>query len=373
MDFGGVERAWRRSWMRGIGSLSSGASVETAPDWDSRPWKVLYMRAQGIGDVILATGVLRAIARSHPTITLDALTTQTAAPVLANNPHVRRVHTLTRTTGNLIALARMLARERYDVVIEGKITRGASFIRSPVFTMVSRARYRIGVAGGNHAAVFNVCVPAYDRSTTHIVDGSAALAIPFGVQIDATDFRPEIVLTAQERARAEGAWMTAARALSTTGDRWLVNISAGSASRRWSDERWIALVAHLRSRRPRATIAVIGVGSDSASIQRIAVEAGAVAIPATRLRDAFALVGTSARVMTCDTSITHAASAFSVPTVLLLESGLDQWSSWNTPSENAYWSGASVNELDVDSARAALDRFLIRCDSRLDLSAISAS
>ena len=373
MDLGSVERAWRRSWMRVIGSLSSGASVATAPDWDSRQWRILYLRAQGIGDVILATGVLRAIAQSHATIALDVLTTPAAAPVLANNPHVRQVHMLRRSLGHTIELAASIARARYDVVIDGKITRGASFIRSPVLTMASRAPYRIGVGGGNHCAVFNMCVPAYDRSTTHMIDGSASLALPFGIRLEGTDFRPEIVIAPRERESAERAWTLAAHARSTNGSRWLVNLSAGHASRRWPDERWIALVSHLRARRPDATIAVIGVESDTASIQRVASEGGAVAIAAPQLRDALALVSTSARVVTCDTSITHAASAFCVPTVLLLERGQDQWAPWKTPSEVAYWSGTSVSEIDADSARDTLDRFLARLDSAPARETASAS
>lgn len=373
MDLGSVERAWRRSWMRLIGSLSSGESVATAPDWDSRPWRILYMRAQGIGDVILATGVLRAIAQSHSTLEIDVLTTPLAAPVLENNPHVRRVLTLERSIGAAIELAATVARARYDVVIDGKITRGASFIRSPVLTMASRARYRIGVGGGNHRAVFNMCVPAYDRSTTHMIDGSARLALPFGVRTESTDFRPEIVIAARERESAERAWASASRARSTSGYRWLVNLSAGHPSRRWPDDRWIALVAHLRARRPNATIAVIGIASEMASIQRVASEGGAVAIATSHLRDALALVSTSARVVTCDTSITHAASAFCVPTVLLLQRGLDQWAPWKTSSEVAYWSGTSVSEIDAESARATLDRFLTRFDSAPARETASAS
>ncbi len=362
MDFGGMERAWRRSWMRSIGALSSGARVASAPDWDARPWSVLYLRAQGIGDVILATGVLRAIARSHRTIVLDVLTTPAASPVLEHNPNVRRVHMLAKTIGNYLELGETLARERYDVVIDGKITRGASFIRSPVFTMASRARYRIGVGGGNHRSVFNMCVPAFDRTTTHMIEGGARLALPFGVDLENTDFRPEIFLTEQERARAEASWESAARSMSTTGSRWLINLSAGSASRRWPDERWISLIAHLRAKRPCATIAVMGVATETGSIERVASEAGAVAIAAPRLRDALALVGTSERVVTCDTSITHAASAFRIPTVILLERGHEQWSPWKTPAEVAYWSGASVSTLDVSTAHAALERLLATHD-----------
>lgn len=332
--------------------------MEAAPDWDARPWSVLYTRTQGIGDLILATGVLRAIALSHSTISLDVLTTPAAAPVLENNPHVRHVHVVRRTVGDQLRVAARLRRMQYDVVIDGKITRGASFVSSPARTMVTGARYRIGVGGGNHHLVFNICVPRFDRTTTHMVEGSAALALPFGVNLATTNWRPEIFLTAGERERAEVAWNDAARERATSGRRWLVNLSAGAPVRRWSDDRWIALISLLRARRPDATIGIIAMEKEREAVFRIAGTAGAVAMSAPRLRDALALVGTSERVITSNTSITHAASAFTIPTVLLLERGHDQWSSWNSPAEVAYWTGDSVASLDVSTACAALERFL---------------
>lgn len=359
MDLGGVERAWRREWMRAIGTLSRGTPVASPPDWDARPTAALYMRAQGIGDLILATGVLRAIVRSHPTIALDVLTTPVAAPVLDQNPHVRRIHLLRRSAGQYAALARAVRAARYDVVIDGKITRGASFVRSPALAMVSRAPYRIGVGGGNHALVYNLCVARFDRTSTHMVEGSASLASPFGIDLASIDLRPEIFLTGEERRQAERQWSLAAAEHGTCGGRWLVNLSAGSADRRWPPDRWIALLRHLRVRRPHATIAVMGVASEWGTVQHVAHSAGASAVPAPQLRDALGLVGTTEHVITSNTSITHAASAFRIPTVLLLERGQEQWAPWNTPSEIAYWNGPSVHSLDVDTAISALDRFLL--------------
>jgi ADP-heptose:LPS heptosyltransferase len=358
LDIGSVERAWRRSWMRAIGALSAGAPVAQAPDWDARPWSVLYARSQGIGDVILATGVFRAIAQSHSTIALDVLTARKAAPVLENNPHVRRVLVTDRRLHDSAAVASEVRRSRYDVIIDGKITRGASFIRGPALTMLAQAPYRIGVGGGNHHLVYNICVPRYDRRSTHMVEGSASLAAPFGIDVGSTSFQPEIFLTCEERSWAEHAWATAARDARADGSRWLVNLSAGEAVRRWPDERWIALVAHLRKRCPCDTVAVMAVDAERESVQRVALATGAIAMSAPRLRDALALVGTSERVITSNTSITHAASAFRVPTVLLLERGEDQWGSWGTPSEVAYWDGDSIASLDLATARDAVDRML---------------
>lgn len=359
MDIGSVERAWRRGWMRTIGALSGGDRVASPPDWNARAYRVLYMRAQGIGDLILATGVLRALALAHPSMELDVLTTPVAAPVLDLNPHVRRIQLLRRSLRDYAALARAVRSGCYDVVIDGKITRGASFIRSPALTMISRAPYRVGVGGGNHPLVYNLCVSRFDRTTTHMVEGSASLAMPFGVDLSLADLRPEIFLSDEERRRADQQWAAAASERDTSDDRWLANLSAGAADRRWPHDRWIALLRHLRARRPRATIAVMGVESEWSAVQHVARSGGASAVAAPRLRDALALVASSEQVITSNTSITHAASAFRIPMVLLLQHGHDQWGPWKTPAEIAYWSGADVSSLEVHTAVAALDRLLV--------------
>ncbi len=166
MDIGSPERVWRRSWMRAIGGLSAGARVAALPDWDARPYSVLYMRTQGIGNVILATGVLRAIAQSHHTIALNVLAAPKAVPVLAHNPYVRQVITSDGSVREAISLAATLRRASYDVIVDGKITRGASFVRSPALAMLARAPFRIGVGGGNHHLVFNI-LRASLRSPDH--------------------------------------------------------------------------------------------------------------------------------------------------------------------------------------------------------------
>jgi ADP-heptose:LPS heptosyltransferase len=362
MRFSELEKAWRRGWMRSIGTLSAGDRVAAPPAWRDRPWSALYMRTQGIGDMILATGVLRAIARAQPTVALDVLTTPIASPVLDGNPYVRRVHELPRSLGGRIGVARMIRRANYDIVIDGKITRGASFIRSPALTMVARAPYRIGVGGGNHRLVFNLCVNRFDRTSTHMVDGSASLALPFGLDLASTDFRPEIFLTDAEVEHADREWSAAGVDGESLHERWLVNISAGGSGRRWSNDRWVALITHLRRRRPAAAIVVIGSASEWKSVTDVACAGGATAVRTPHLRTALAVVGTSTRVITADTSITHAASAFRIPTLILIERGLSQWLPWRTPHAAAYWCGATIESLSVPVACEALDCLLSTSD-----------
>src|SRR5258708_6796235 len=61
------------------------------PDWGARPYRVLYLRHDKTGDMMVWTSLIDAIAKSHPTITLDVLASPANAPVLEANPNVASV------------------------------------------------------------------------------------------------------------------------------------------------------------------------------------------------------------------------------------------------------------------------------------------
>ena len=90
--------------------------------------------------------------------------------------------------------------------------------------------------------------------------------------------------------------------------------------------------------------------------QTTAVKALPVETP--HLRDAFALIGTSDMVFTPDTSISHAASAFRKPSLVLLKREHKPYAPWNTPGEIIAWSEEQIYQLPHERVSQALDRLL---------------
>src|SRR5919199_1424145 len=67
------------------------ARQQTVPDWDARVHRVLYVRHDGIGDLIMSTGVLHALAASHPSLRLDVLTHRANAEALDGLPFINEL------------------------------------------------------------------------------------------------------------------------------------------------------------------------------------------------------------------------------------------------------------------------------------------
>jgi ADP-heptose:LPS heptosyltransferase len=351
--------------MRLLDWMLPGPKETTLPPATDADYRVLFIRYERIGDMIMATSLIRNIASALPTRRVDVLATPTTAPVLEGNPYVGKVLLLERKSirsyGNLM---KQLRRERYTVMVDGRINNPPSFTSTPLLMYAGRARFRVGARDQQKPRIYNVCVPEWNR-VDHYIEGSKRLAVPFGVNPDSVDWQPEIFLTDDERAHAEESWKEARelvtpRNATTTGvtKRLLVNLSASEPKRRWPDGKFIATLRGARARAPNMPIIIIGLPAEWESVNKVASAISGLPVPTPQLRDAFALVGTSDMVFTPDTSISHAASAFRKPSLVLLKREHKPYAPWNTPGEIIAWNEDEIHQLHHERVSDALTKLL---------------
>ena len=351
-----IEPALRASGLR-LALRILGGEGGPVPNWNERPYNLLFIRYDKLGDMIMCSGVLREIVRAHPSISVDVLTTPANKPALEHLGFVREVILHERGKGpGLLSVARRLEAGRYDVVVDGLVWRPSVSTYTSKLLLASRARWRIGSAGRPNDFMYNVPVtPPATRWSEHHVDHLARLASPFGIG-GTVECRPEIALTRSECAAAEWRWDAAPG----SGARVLVNISAGHVERRWSDDRFAQLLAHLRRRVPNARIGVVALASERASAERLAAIVHGVAMIPT-VRELFALVASADLVITPDTAVSHAASAFVRPTLTLLRRHAEYhiWVPYRTPGRNVFGDAEeSLAGLPVERVIAGLDDLL---------------
>jgi len=347
-------------WMRGIGRALPGARVVDSAAFDASTLHTLFVRYERIGDMIMATGLIRVLAQASSRGKIDVVANSSTAPVLEGNPHVGKVFTLDRgSRASYLKLMRQLRRERYNVIVDGRINNPPLFTSTPMLMLAARAPYRIGVGGGNNDLIYNVRVQQYDRSVPY-VEGSKALSLPFGVEPALVDWQPEIFLSEAEYERAESLWMKAtelARA-HMLGKGLLVNLSASEEKRRWPDAKFIEVLRRIRLIAPRLPIIVIGLPAEWERVRQVAEVVVALPVQTPNLREALAVVGTSDMVFTPDTSISHAASAFRKPAVVLLKKEHHPYAPYNIPGENIFWDGEQITDLSVDQVGDAVERLV---------------
>ncbi|HSQ29763.1 MAG TPA: hypothetical protein VLN49_07935, partial [Gemmatimonadaceae bacterium] len=151
-----LELWWRGLWIRILVALMR-RSAGGPPRWDERPHRVLFLRHDRAGDMILSTGVMRAIARSHPTITMDVLASPANAAILEASDWVHEVIAFDKhRLASYLPTTRRLRAAKYDAVIDCMVT--APSVTTLLLILASGARYRIGIAGRGNDAAFNVTV-----------------------------------------------------------------------------------------------------------------------------------------------------------------------------------------------------------------------
>lgn len=334
------------------------------PDWGSRPFKILYMRYDRIGDMILATPLIRAIATSHPTITLDVLASPSNAPVLEGNPYVRRVHRFdAKRRSAYWQTLRTLRRERYDAVVDDHAAMRKASLTMIFVMLATGARYRIGVAGQENEFIYNV--PVTPAPPGHQLEMASVIARVFGVEPDLDDWRPHIELTDAEREWGEARWREIeSRTAIADSRRLLMNVSAAIAKRRWPVDRYVQVGREIRTRHPDLAIAVIGAPREQGIARGIAEEIGGMMVETPRVRDAFGLVAAADAVFTPDTSITHAAVAFEKPVAVFILASSAAYTPWRVPHRLVWVQERTFADLAAEPVIEALHELLAEVPCR---------
>ena len=279
--------------MRLLAAMLPGPKEATLSSVQGPDCRVLFTRYERIGDMIMATSLIRNIALSLPSGRVDVLATSKNAPVLEGNPYVGKVLMLERgSIKSYREVMKQIRRERYTVMVDGRINNPPIFTSTPLLMYAGRVQFRVGAGGDNTARIYNVPVPAWDR-VEHYIDGSKQLAVPFGVNPTSVDWQPEIFLSPEEIAAAEEKWNGARSLISRGGDastsagkRLLVNLSASEPKRRWPDGKFIATLQSARARFPAMPMIVMGLPNEWESVQEVANAVQALPAETPQLRDA---------------------------------------------------------------------------------------
>jgi ADP-heptose:LPS heptosyltransferase len=346
-----LEGSVRNVFIRALRGFRDWSQPIPLPDWRARPYRVLFLRDDRVGDMIVSLAIIEAIAESSPTITLDVLASPTNAHLARGRPGVAEVLVRERGFWRSRRLRRELATRGYDAVIDARAFVGVNTSTTRIL-QATGARWRIGLAGRAHGEIFNVPIETGDLP--HWIDYIVALARPFGVASDGRDWRPRLTVSPSAREKAEQLWTQC----QGSGPRVLVNISAGHGSRRWPDDRWLALLQRLRERWPDARVAVLAMPSEADSANRLSTAASGIA-PDLNLTDAIAMVATADLVLTPDTAISHISSAFRRPTLTLLRKDFERLVPYRTPGRNVF-SDDTDGLIGLPASRAirALDELL---------------
>ncbi len=291
--------------------------------------RVLAIRPRTLGDVVLLTPALRALAKGLPGAALEVVTEPRYAALLGAQPEVRRVWPLQRTPAGTLALIRRLRARRFAVAVD--------FFGNPRTALITRLAGAAVTAGYDlrrRRDAYRVRVPREIRPGPDRREYGAAthvrLALAAGGADDGVATRLQL---------PDGADRTASALLERAGiaapSATIGFVAAGT----WPTKTWpLSHAARLAARLAGSgyeVLAITGPGEArvAAALARFA--------PATRLLpdcDVVALAAVIRRlgaVVGTDSGPRHLAAAFGVPTWTWF--GPTHPDTWTAPGPHGYW------------------------------------
>jgi heptosyltransferase I len=348
-----VEHAVRSAYLRALVRLFGTRPPVARPDWQRGTYRLLFIRDDGIGDLVLSLEVMRAIALAAPGFTMDVLCSPQNARLarllsFAGEVIVHQRGSLRRS----LAIWRTLRHRKYDVVIDGRVAMTSVNPQTTSLILSTGAPWRVGLGGRHNSHVYTLPVIAPDA--TNIAEVTAALAIPFGIDVRDRDWRPHIPIAEAEREQATAAWRQAGAAR----PRVLVNYSAGTSERQWPAERYAPVMQRLRQRLPAASVMVVGAPAHASHVSEVASTIGA-SERTPGLEELIALVASADLVVTPDTSVAHFAAAFERLTLTYSAPTFRFFAPYRAPGRRVYSDDErSVAALPPERVVAALDEVI---------------
>ena len=335
--------------------------------------KILVIRHDNIGDLILTTPVFRALREHFPDAQIDALVNTYNFPILHNNPDLSHIFVYTkskhRPSGHSLLLNHWrririildLRAKRYDTVIVAnwgyhpRLLRPARWI-APT-SIIGFVPARTKIPGITHGIPIN-SVPR------HSVEKTFALLRPLGIEGLPPPLRLQATL--EEKCRAQNllrsqSWYRSGQP--TIG----VHISSRKALQRWPQGHFSELI----KRRAKTGCQFMlfwspgdennrtHPGDDRAAASIVAATKGLPLLP-YRADGLEMLIG---GMSVCDTMISsdgggmHVGAGLGLPTLCFFGDSVPQnWHPWGVPYELINPPSRKVEDISVDDAEAALER-----------------
>jgi heptosyltransferase I len=282
--------------------------------------KILVIRFARLGDVILLVPALRALRKHLPAARLDVLVDDRYAAVMNMCSAVSEVLSVNRlamrdgnrikATGEILRLAGILRKKRYDLVLDFH-----SFRETQLLTWYSRARWRLGLKRV-HSAYLSFCfnlAPVVESDSLHVSAVFGSMLEPLGIATDSRDYRLEVP---SDRLDWSDQFLRSHR---ISGGEFFVglNVGAGSHSRTWPQDKF-AQLARIILQQPEAKIILFSGPQEDAISRPLYARLGSdrvILANGLPLPELAALFSQCRILISNDTGPMHLAVAAGVPTL----------------------------------------------------------
>ncbi len=291
---------------------------------------VVALRLRALGDVVLTTPALRALARGHADAELHVVTDPRYVPLLEGAPGVARVWPLERTSAASLRLIGEFRRHRVRAAVDF-----FGNTRSALVATRCGARRVHGYALRGRARAYHVTVPRELRPATDRREYAAAVHVRLAESAGGVADGLEARLPLAPRAREEAERLFAAAGVDAP-ERTIGLVAAGT----WPTKTWpvshVAVLARRLAAAGQPLLLIGGPGEEGVRRRLVALAPELRVLPDCEVAAMVAVIARLRALVGTDSGPRHVAAAFGVPTYSWF--GPTHPDTWNPPgAAHGFW------------------------------------
>ncbi|MDD4051717.1 MAG: glycosyltransferase family 9 protein [candidate division Zixibacteria bacterium] len=275
--------------------------------------RVLFIRPEKLGDMIISLPVFDNLKRAYPHLELYVICSPRNVAIVREDDRLTAYYLYTKNVWRDFGMLRKVRRMKPDVVVDMICDDSVTAL---FLTHLScRDAWHIGVGKNRHRAYYDFNYQFRTGDGAHVIDNTLKLLTAFGIDTDSLNRYVPPTIPADRQKTADRFYASLNEASSPVIG---LNISAGRPTRVWQEEKNQELIRRLLDRFPQHQIII---SADPHEHDRAAALAArfprrAAAVPAgLNLLEISAIISRMTLLISPDTSLVHIARAFKVPVV----------------------------------------------------------
>lgn len=308
--------------------------------------KILIIRYDFVGDMIVSTPTFEMIKQIAPHAQLDVMAAPNNSFIIEGNPYIDNIHKVPHGVKSRIRAARKLKAENYDLILPHIFlkTTNIGIITNIIGGPKARKVYMDHPTRSKlYSYLFNSLIerpmgPEYNM--IEVLKKLTRETFGVGKEIDA---EPRLEMPEASKDKAEDFYSALPQ-----GKTIVINMSARQKNNSWKEENKISFVRQVAGFvGSKANLVLISAPGDTESSKLLEKELSPIVIyfePTKVYADTAAIVAKADLLITPDTSILHLPSIFKVPVYALYSRYDTQNPLWSPSTEHYDYSLADVDE-----------------------------
>jgi ADP-heptose:LPS heptosyltransferase len=308
--------------------------------------KVLFLRYDKMGDMIISLPVFKALKEKYPNIHIAVMCSPRNKVVLKGDKNVDEIFVYRKRLFTDIRTVMEMRKRRFDCLVDLVFWKS---VTSAILTAVIKGRgISIGVGKGTFKEFYDYIIPTERENKEHIIPKTMQVLEIFGIDPKSCDLYPHLSISEDDKLQAK-AFLERIEGSPIIG----LNISAGQPNRLWSLEKFAKLVYFLKNENPKSSFVIIySVKDKSRAIQlQSRLNSQAVLIPFNlSFQRVAAIIQNLDLLITPDTSLVPVAWSSGVSVVGLYSANLENFYFWRplTPNSRTVISSSYYDIFDIE-------------------------